>query len=89
MFDVGFWEFAIIGVIVLIVVGPEKMPQIAKKAGRIIAKIKHFIAKTKADINDELDTNTIKQHLKLEDENANIVEILQDSKDTVADVIKK
>jgi Sec-independent protein translocase protein TatA len=32
MFDIGFWEFALIGVITLIVVGPERMPAIAKTA---------------------------------------------------------
>jgi len=34
MFDIGFWEFALIGVITLIVVGPERMPAIARKAGQ-------------------------------------------------------
>ena len=45
MFDIGFWEFALIGVITLIVVGPERMPAIARKAGQYVGKVKKFIAK--------------------------------------------
>jgi sec-independent protein translocase protein TatB len=44
MFDIGFWEFALIGIITLIIVGPEKMPAIARTAGRYIGKAKQFVA---------------------------------------------
>ena len=43
MFDVGFWEFALIGVIALIVVGPERLPGIAKTTGLYVGKFKQFV----------------------------------------------
>jgi len=42
MFDFGFWEFGLIAVITLIVVGPEKMPALARKAGLYAGKLKAF-----------------------------------------------
>ena len=47
MFDFGFWEIAIIGIITLIVVGPEKMPAIARKAGLYFGKLNRFFNKVK------------------------------------------
>jgi sec-independent protein translocase protein TatB len=76
MFDIGFWEFALIGIITLIVVGPERMPAIAKTAGHYIGKAKRFAAKIQEDIGDEIEADKLKEHLNLEDKDANIVEIL-------------
>ena len=81
MFDIGFWEFALIGVITLIVVGPERMPAIARKAGQYVGKVKKFIAKVQEDIGDELETDKLKEHLSLEDKDSNIIEILKETKE--------
>ena len=81
MFDVGFWEFALIGVITLIVVGPERMPAIARKAGQYVGQVKKFVAKIQEDIGDELETDKLKEHLSLEDKDSNIVEILKETKE--------
>ena len=62
MFDFGFWEIAIIGVITLIVVGPERLPALARKAGVIMGKLNKFLNKVKADINEELKTDELKEH---------------------------
>lgn len=88
MFDVGFWEFALIGVITLIIVGPEKMPAIAKKAGHYAGKIKRFIDKLKTDIDDELEVNKIKQDLDLNDQKNQIVEVFEDEKEQITDIKK-
>ncbi len=81
MFDIGFWEFALIGVITLIVVGPERMPAIARKAGQYVGQVKKFVAKIQEDIGDELETDKLKKHLSLEDKDSNIVEILKETKE--------
>jgi Sec-independent protein translocase protein TatA len=47
-------HFALIGVITLIVVGPERMPAIAKTAGHYIGKAKRFVTKVQEDIGDEI-----------------------------------
>ena len=64
MIDIGFWELAVIGVIALIVVGPEKMPGFARKAGHYIGKIKSFINNFTQEIQDELDLDEIKDAKK-------------------------
>jgi sec-independent protein translocase protein TatB len=81
MFDIGFWEFALIGVITLIVVGPERMPAIARKAGQYVGKVKKFIAKVQEDIGDEIESDKLKEHLSLEDKDSSIIEILKETKE--------
>ena len=88
MFDVGFWEFALIGVITLIIVGPERMPAIAKKTGHYVGKIKKFINKIQEEVSDGLEADNIKQHLELNDKDANIVDIFDETKETLADIKK-
>jgi sec-independent protein translocase protein TatB len=83
MFDVGFWEFALIGIITLIIVGPERMPSIARKAGQYVGKVKRFIAKIQDDVSEELDVDQFKRQLSDMDKEANIVEIIDDAKDSI------
>ncbi len=86
MFDVGFWEFALIGVIALIIVGPERMPGIARTVGRYVGKAKRFIAKIQDDVSEELDIEQFKEQLSSIDKDANIVEIFDETKDTINDI---
>ena len=83
MFDFGFWEIAIIGVITLIVVGPERLPALARKAGVIIGKLNKFLNKVKADINEELKTDELKEHLSMDDEKSIISDISNEAKSSV------
>jgi len=54
MFDIGFWEIAIIGIVALLVVGPEKLPGLARDAGRWAGAIRRFITNTRREIEREL-----------------------------------
>jgi sec-independent protein translocase protein TatB len=83
MFDFGFWEIAIIGVITLIVVGPERLPALARKAGVIMGKLNKFLNKVKADINEELKTDELKGHLSMDDEKSIISDISNEAKSSV------
>ena len=83
MFDFGFWEIAIIGVITLIVVGPERLPALARKAGVIMGKFNKFLNKVKADINEELKTDELKGHLSMDDEKSIISDITNEAKSSV------
>ena len=83
MFDFGFWEIAIIGVITLIVVGPERLPALARKAGVIMGKLNKFLNKVKADINEELKTDELKDHLSMADEKSTISDISNEAKSSV------
>ena len=86
MFDVGFWEFALIGVIALIIVGPERMPGIARTAGKYAGKVKRFIAKIQDDVSEELEVDKLKEQLNAMDKDANIVEIFDETKQTISDI---
>jgi len=63
MFDIGFWELLLIGIVTLVVVGPERLPEVARSAGVYIAKLRRFVAGVKSDINAELETGELKQLL--------------------------
>jgi sec-independent protein translocase protein TatB len=86
MFDVGFWEFALIGVIALIIVGPERMPGIARTAGKYAGKAKRFIAKIQDDVSEELEVDKFKEQLNAMDKDANIVEIFDETKQAISDI---
>jgi len=59
MFDIGFWELAIIAIITLIVIGPERLPKFAKDAGRFVSKIRTFIHNAKKELEKELELEQV------------------------------
>ena len=83
MFDFGFWEIAIIGIITLIVVGPEKMPAIARKAGLYFGKLNSFFNKVKSDINEELRMDELKDEMSMDEEKIIISEVTEDIQSSV------
>jgi sec-independent protein translocase protein TatB len=64
MFEIGFWELVMIGVVALIVVGPEQLPGLARKAGFWVGKIRRMVAEVKADVDRELHLEELKQSLR-------------------------
>ena len=68
MFDIGFWELCIIGVVLLLVLGPERMPEVARKAGYWMGRTRRTVNNLRAEMKRELDampTNEISQAAKL------------------------
>jgi sec-independent protein translocase protein TatB len=64
MFDIGFWEVIFIAVITLLVVGPERLPRVARTAGLWAGKIRGFVVSVKADIDKELAADELKRTLQ-------------------------
>ena len=64
MFEIGFWELIVVGVVAMIVVGPEQLPGLARKAGFWLGKARRMIAEVKADVDRELHLEEIKQTLR-------------------------
>ena len=54
MVDVGFWELAIIAVIALLVIGPERLPKAARTAGLWVGRARRMVTDVKADIDREI-----------------------------------
>ncbi|MDH5473446.1 MAG: Sec-independent protein translocase protein TatB [Gammaproteobacteria bacterium] len=63
MFDVGFWEIALILVLALIVLGPERLPAAAKKVGYWVGKGRRYIEGVKYEVSKELDSAELKRLL--------------------------
>jgi len=61
MFDFGFWEIALILIISLIVLGPERLPIFASQLGSLIKKIKDFANNFKTNIENESRMNDLKK----------------------------
>ena len=70
MFDIGFSEIFLFGVIALIVLGPEKLPQAARTAGQWYAKLRRTVSTIQSEIEAELDLAETRQ--QMQDELANM-----------------
>lgn len=64
MFDIGFWELGVIMVVGLVVIGPDKLPGIARSAGKWVGKARYFIASVKQDVTKELRAEELKQAIE-------------------------
>lgn len=64
MFDIGFWELSIIAVVALVVIGPERLPGVARTAGKWLGKARRFINQVKSDLDVELRQEELKKALE-------------------------
>ncbi|MGM0552553.1 MAG: Sec-independent protein translocase protein TatB [Pseudomonadota bacterium] len=67
MFDVGFWEIIIIVLVALLVVGPERLPGLAREIGRWVGKTRRFVHSVRSDFEQELQTDELRNMLKSQD----------------------
>jgi sec-independent protein translocase protein TatB len=89
MFDVGFWELTIIAVVALLVIGPERLPKVARTAGHWLGRGRRFVASVKADIDREIKAEELKQILEQQAQKANpLHEIIEETQEEL-DVIRK
>src|SRR3546814_18952550 len=63
MFDVSFSELMLIGVIALIVIGPERLPKVARNIGHLVGRAQRYVGDVKTDIQREMDLDEL-NHLK-------------------------
>lgn len=63
MFDIGLTEMMMIGVVALIVIGPERLPGVARTAGKYFGRLKRFMTSVKADVEQELRADELRQIL--------------------------
>jgi sec-independent protein translocase protein TatB len=59
MFDIGFWELSLIGIVALLVIGPEKLPGVAKTVGNFVGKAQRYVQNVKSDIKREFDADDL------------------------------
>lgn len=61
MFDFGFLELIVIGVVALIVVGPERLPKVARTAGHLYGRMQRYVSSVKSDISHEIQLDEIRR----------------------------
>ena len=60
MFDVGFSELIVIALVALIVIGPERLPRVARTLGALLGRAQRYVSDVKADIQREVDLDELK-----------------------------
>ena len=83
MFDIGFFELILIGIVALLVIGPERLPGVARKAGLWVGKMRGFVSSVKEDIDQELKADELKRIMKQHAESNSIHEIIEETKEAV------
>jgi sec-independent protein translocase protein TatB len=56
MFDIGFWELCVIGAVLLLVIGPERMPEVAKQIGYWATRARRTVNQLRNEMRKELDS---------------------------------
>jgi sec-independent protein translocase protein TatB len=68
MFDIGFSELVVIGLIALIVLGPKRLPEVARTAGKWAAQLRRFVSEVKQDFDREINHEELAELRKLKQE---------------------
>jgi sec-independent protein translocase protein TatB len=64
MFDFSFAEMLIVGIVALLVIGPERLPKVARKAGTYVARMRRFVSNVRSDVEREFRTDELQRMLK-------------------------
>jgi sec-independent protein translocase protein TatB len=59
MFDIAFSELLVIGVVALVVIGPERLPKVARTAGILFGRLQRYVSQVKSDINREMELSEL------------------------------
>lgn len=84
MFDIGFWEMALIGVVALLVIGPERLPRVARTAGLWIGKGRRFLASVKGEVDRELKAEELKRIMAEQAKSTGLYEITEDTREALS-----
>jgi len=61
MFDIGFSELLVVGVVALVVIGPERLPKVARTAGILLGRMQRYVQNVKSDISREMQLDELKK----------------------------
>jgi sec-independent protein translocase protein TatB len=61
VFDIGFSELMVIGLVALIVIGPERLPRVARTMGHLAGRLQRYVNDVKADINREVELDELRK----------------------------
>ena len=86
MFDVGFWELTIIAIVALLVIGPERLPGVARTVGLWLGRIRGFVTSVKADIDRELKADELKRIMEKQAESTGLHEFVEETERAINNI---
>ena len=84
MFDIGFSELVVIGLIALIVLGPKRLPEAARTVGRWTGKLRRFVSDVKQDLDREMHDAELTELRKLKQELDQTRQVMQETSSGIA-----
>lgn len=61
MFDIGFSELIVIGLVALVVIGPERLPRVARTAGALLGRAQRYVNDVKSEVRREMEMEDLKK----------------------------
>jgi sec-independent protein translocase protein TatB len=61
MFDIGFSELIVIGLVALVVIGPERLPRVTRTVGHLLGRLQRYVSDVKSDIQREMQLEDLKK----------------------------
>ncbi len=61
MFDIGFSELLVIGLVALVVLGPERLPRVARTLGHLAGRLQRYVSDVKSDISREMELEDLRK----------------------------
>lgn len=83
MFDIGFMELLLIGVILLLVVGPERLPKLARFVGVWYGKAQRSFESVKQEVNREIAAEELKKTLEKQTASTDVFNIVEETKSDI------
>lgn len=86
MFDVSFTELLVIGVVALVVIGPERLPKVARTLGHLVGRAQRYVSDVKSDIQREVELDELR---KLKDQMQDAAQSVQSGLQSTSDALTK
>ncbi len=90
MFDLGFSELMLIGIVALVVIGPERLPKVARTAGQWLGKLNRYVSQVKQDIDRDIKLDELRKMQQEMKDTAQRYEIMAgDTKRVVEETVEQ
>lgn len=86
MFGIDFSEFLIIGIVALIVLGPERLPKVARTAGHLFGRLQRYVSEVKQQVKQEMDSEELQ---KFQTQIQDVKDAVHDAQQTIHNEVKQ